>query len=464
MFFKQFYLGCLSHASYMLGSDGEAAVIDPQRDVDIYLAEAQAAGLTIRYVIETHLHADFVSGHAELAKRTGATVVISSLANALFSHRAVEDGDMLTIGSLEIRVLATPGHTPESICLLVSDRSNQEAPLKLFTGDTLFVGDAGRPDLSGGGGHSSAEMAAHLYDSLHQKILQLPDATEVYPAHGAGSLCGRNMSPETWSTLGRQRTENYALRPMSKAEFVEMMTTGLPESPAYFSRDVALNREGAPEIDASPPVPMLSAIDMKAAADRGELILDVRPSEMYGPAHVPGSMNIGLDGQFAPWAGSLLDFARPLVLITQNREQISEAVTRLARIGFSRVSGALDGGFAAWQDAGLPVSSIPQLVPADVSHRMQHEPHPQILDVRRPAETQTGVIRGAITIPLAELKERLEQLDPNRETMVVCGSGYRSSIAASILERAGFRNLLNLDGGMRLYNEQGLPTVVPASA
>jgi hydroxyacylglutathione hydrolase len=463
MYFRQFYLGCLSHASYVIGSGGEAAVIDPQRDVEQYLEEAKTAGLRIKYVIETHLHADFVSGHCELAERTGATIVIAAAAQAKFAHKAVVDGDVLQVGSLDLRVLATPGHTPESICILATDRSDPAVPAKLFTGDTLFVGDAGRPDLSGGSGHSSSEMAAMLYDSLREKILTLPDATEMYPAHGAGSLCGRSMSSETWSTIGKQRIENAALRSMSKEEFVAMMTSGLPESPQYFSVDVRLNREGAPPLESAPDVPLLSPHEVMAAHERGALVLDVRPSDIFGPAHIPYSLNIGLDGQFASWAGSLLEFTQPIVVVTADQPAISEAVTRLARVGFSEVLGALDGGFSAWQDAGLPVASIPQVTPRDASLAAGSENPPQILDVRRPAETRTGIIRGAVTIPLAELKARLGELDNHRETYVVCGSGYRSSAAASILEAAGFSSLLNIDGGMREYNAEGLPTVIPAA-
>ncbi len=464
MYFKQFYLGCLSHASYIIGSEGVAAVIDPQRDVQQYLDEAQAAGLKIAYVIETHLHADFVSGHRELAERTGATIVIGARAKAQFPHQAVVDGDVIRVGTVALRVLETPGHTPEGICLLATDTADPNAPGKLFTGDTLFVGDAGRPDLSGGSGHSSAAMASMLYDSLHEKLLTLADTTEIYPAHGAGSLCGRNMSSETWSTLGKQRAENVALRSMSKEAFVELMTAGLPESPQYFAIDVRINREGAPALAQLPTVALLAPQEVVDARERGALILDVRPSELFGPAHIPNSLNIGLDGQFASWAGSLIEFDRPLVVVTDDQAGIDEAVVRLARVGFSSVVGALDGGFAAWRDARLPIAAIPQVTPKDAAEVAERANPPQILDVRRPAETATGVIRGATLIPLAELAGRLGELDRERETYVVCGSGYRSSAATSLLEAAGFGRLYNVDNGMREYNAQGLPTVVPASA
>jgi len=306
-FFKQMYLGCLAQASYLIGSNGEAAVVDPRRDVDEYIRAASENGLTIRYVIETHLHADFVSGHRELADRTGASIVIAAEAKAEFPHLPVTDGDTFPLGDLLLRVVATPGHTPESICLLIEESGR---PVKVLTGDTLFIGDVGRPDLAGGAGFSSEHMAALLYDSLHQKLLRLPDEVEVWPAHGAGSLCGRNMSKETSSTIGMQRRMNYALQPMTKEEFVDLMTRDMVEAPRYFTRDVQINRRGAAALRDTPAPHALSAAQATEAIDRGAIVLDVRAPALFGEAHIPRSLNISLDGQYAAFGRMLMRLTR----------------------------------------------------------------------------------------------------------------------------------------------------------
>jgi hydroxyacylglutathione hydrolase len=359
MYFKQFYLGCLAHASYLVGSEGEAAVVDPRRDVDGYLEEAEREGLRIRYVIETHLHADFVSGHRELASRTGAEIVFGAKAEAAFPHRAVKDGDAIRLGKLTLRVLETPGHTPESITILVDDPEHASAPRLALTGDTLFIGDVGRPDLAGAKGFAPEHMAGLLYDSLHEKLLALPDAVEVFPAHGAGSLCGRNLSQETSSTIGEQRRTNYALQAMPRERFVQMMTADLPEIPRYFAMDVALNRGGVPALAELPPAPALASAAFEAAArERGATILDVRSSAAFGAGHVPGSLNVALAGQFASWAGTLVDAATPILLVTDDTAQVPEAVTRLARVGIESVCGYLDGGIAAWDGSGRPLERV----------------------------------------------------------------------------------------------------------
>lgn len=356
MFFKQFYLGCLAHASYLIGSDGQAAVVDPQRDIDAYLTEATQAGLQIRYVFETHVHADFVSGHRELAERTGATIVVGWRAAATFPHRAAREGDSFDIGKLTFRIIETPGHTPEGISILVSEAAPGSIP-KLLTGDTLFIGDVGRPDLAGSKGYSSQQMAGMLYDSLHDKLLKFDDAVELYPAHGAGSLCGRNISSETWSTVGAQRRDNYALQPMPKDEFIAMMTTGLPEQPAYFAVDAELNRRGLPALATIDRPTPFSAKETAQASKDGALLLDVRPSEMYGPEHIPGSLNIGLDGQFASWAGTLIAFDRRVIVITADDAQVDEAVLRLVASGCRRSSvtsraGSRRGVRPGWRSQG----------------------------------------------------------------------------------------------------------------
>src|SRR6516164_6304019 len=312
MFFKQFYLGCLAQASYMIGADGEAAVVDPRRDVDIYIDEAKAQGLTIKHVIEPHLHADFVSGHRELAERTGAKIYFGARAEAEFPHVAVHDGDEIKMGRVSLRFLETPGHTPESVSVVVTDHEASDDPASVLTGDTMFIGDVGRPDLLGGR-MSAQDLASMLYDSLHQKLLKLPDATEVYPAHGAGSLCGRNISNETSSTIGQQRQFNYALRPMTREEFVALTTADLPEAPAYFSRDVQLNREGSSALGALPAPPALTPAQVAALQEKGAVVLDSRPSAEYGAGHVPGSVQMGQSGQLASWAGALLSPQTPIV-------------------------------------------------------------------------------------------------------------------------------------------------------
>src|SRR5215218_8879376 len=315
MYFKQFYLACLAHASYLIGSDGEAAVVDPQRDVDEYLAEAAANDLKIKYVIETHLHADFVSGHHEIAARTGAQIIFGAQAGVEFAHRAVRDGEEITMGGVTLRFIETPGHTPEGICVLVTDTEHPNEPPKLLTGDTLFIGDVGRPDLAGGKGYTPQMMAEMMYDSLHGKLLKLADDIEVYPAHGAGSMCGRNMSKETSSTIGEQRKFNYALKPMSKEDFVTMMTADLPEAPVYFPRDMEINRSGARGLSELQPPMFLTPQQVLEFRDEGHVLLDVRSAADFGAAHVPGSMNIGLAGQFAMWAGSLIPLNAGIVVI-----------------------------------------------------------------------------------------------------------------------------------------------------
>src|ERR1044072_1655738 len=363
MFFKQFYLACLAHASYLIGSDGEAAVVDPQRDVDEYLEEAAAHGLEIKYVIETHLHADFVSGHQEIAARTGAQIIFGEKADGEFEHRAVKDGEELGLGKIVLRFIETPGHTPEGICVLVTESSNQ--PQKLLTGDTLFIGDVGRPDLAGGKGYTPQMMAEMMYDSLHGKLLKLPDDVEVYPAHGAGSMCGKNMSKETSSTIGEQRKFNYALKPMTKGEFVHLMTADLPEAPSYFPKDAEINRSGARGLSELQPPAALTPQQVLELHDH--ILLDVRSATDFGAAHVPGSMNIGLGGQFAMWAGSLIPLNASIVIIADTAAQVDESVVRLARVGIENVKGFLEGGVTSWRDAGLPINTVPQITVAELN-------------------------------------------------------------------------------------------------
>ena len=457
MYFKQFYLGCLAHASYLIGSEGDAAVVDPQRDVDQYIAEAEAQGLTIRYVIETHLHADFVSGHRELAARTGADIVFGSEAGATFPHRAVKDCEEIRLGQVTLRFLETPGHTPESISILVIDNEASPQPQKVLTGDALFIGDVGRPDLAGGRGYTAEQMAAMLYDSLHHKLMKLDDAVEVYPAHGAGSMCGRNISKETSSTIGEQRRFNYALKPMSKDEFVSMMTVDLPEAPAYFPRDAEINRTGASSLEELSRPNELSPAEVSARASQRQLILDLRSSAAYGNAHVPGAINIGLSGQFATWSGTLIAIGTPIVLIADNMGDVDEAVMRLARVGVESVAGYLGGGMQAWDQAGLATEAIAQLPVDELHSRIAEGADLQLVDVRRPGEYNNGHAPGAINLTLAHLDEKASQLDANRPTAVICQSGYRSSAATGILACRGFKNVFNVVGGTSAWVSAGYP-------
>jgi glyoxylase-like metal-dependent hydrolase (beta-lactamase superfamily II)/rhodanese-related sulfurtransferase len=454
MEFKQFYLGCLAQASYLIGDAGEAAIVDPRRDVDVYIDEAKARGLTIRHVIETHLHADFVSGHRELAARTGARIYFGARAGATFDHVPVRDGDEIRMGSVTLRFLETPGHTPESVSVLVVEAG---VPSAVLTGDTMFIGDVGRPDLLGAR-ISPQELAGQLYDSLHRKLLALPDPVAVYPAHGAGSLCGRNISSETSSTIGEQRRTNYALRPMPREEFVAMMTADLPEAPAYFGRDAALNREGPAALSTLPPPASLSPSAVRERAASGAVVLDTRPSAEYAAAHVPGALQIGLSGQFASWAGTLLPLETPIVLDAEDPQRVEEARTRLARVGLETVPGYLDGGVEAWQRAGLPLATTEQIDVSELRARLAEDPSLQLVDVRRPPEYQSGHIERAVSVPLGELAKRAGALDPSRPLAVICASGYRSSTATSVLERLGFSRATNVVGGMNAWNAAGFDT------
>ena len=459
MYFKQFYLGCLAHASYLIGSEGEAAVVDPQRDVDQYLAEAEAEGFKIKYVVETHLHADFVSGHRELAARAGAEIVFGARAEAQFPHRAVGEGDELKIGKVVLRFVETPGHTPEGVSVLVIDTEESPLPQKVLTGDTLFIGDVGRPDLAGSRGYTPEQMAGMLYESLHQKLLTLDDAVEVYPAHGAGSMCGRNISKETSSTIGQQRRFNHALAPMTKDAFVRMMTTDLPPAPRYFSRDAEINRTGAPALEELPRPRPLSPAEVRACQrDENCVLLDVRTAAEFGAGHIPGALNVGLGGQFASWAGILIPHGTKLVIVADEEAQVGEAALRLARVGLEPVAGFLAGGMRAWSEAGFESSAVRQITVDELHWFLEGAPDMQVLDVRRPTEYEGGHVPGARLAPLSELASNpLDGLDPNQTLFVICAGGYRSSAATSILARRGFHDLFNVTGGTSAYIAAGFP-------
>lgn len=464
MFFKQFYLGCLAHASYLVGSEGEAAVVDPQRDVDQYLEEATAQGLKIKYVVETHLHADFVSGHRELAARTGAEIVFGERAAVRFPHRSVRDGDELNVGRVRLRILETPGHTPESISILVVDTEVSDEPRKVLTGDTLFIGDVGRPDLAGARGYTPADMAALMYESLHGKLLKLDDSVEVWPAHGAGSMCGRNISKETSSTIGQQRRFNYALAPMSKDEFVNIMTTDLAEAPAYFPKDAELNRDGAPPLAEIRRPNALLPQQVVGYANLGYVVLDVRTASEFGAGHIPGALNIGLGGQFASWAGALIPLGSAIIVVADTEAQIDEAVTRLARVGHDSVLGFLRGGMEAWREAGFEVSEVEQISPAELRRMIDEREDLQVIDVRRPAEYAAGHAPRAASTPLGpRLREETRELDSTRPVAVICAGGYRSSAATSMLRPLGFRRLYNVEGGTSAWLAAGFPVEKPTA-
>jgi hydroxyacylglutathione hydrolase len=459
MYFEQFYLGCLAHASYMLGSEGEAAVVDPQRDVEIYLNAADQQGLKIRHIFETHLHADFVSGHLELAKRTGAQIYIGAQAGATFPHVALHDGSEVRFGKLRITALETPGHTPEGICLVVADEEKSGDPWAVLTGDTLFIGDVGRPDLSKT--HTPQQLAGNLYDSLHSKLMSLNDQVLVYPAHGAGSLCGRNMRAERSSTIGTERLTNYALQIKGREEFIRQLTENLPSRPEYFLEDAQINRAGAPALSELRDLPPISAAELSGLLQQGVFVLDVRPNGDFAAAHVPGSINIALSGQFASWAGAIMGLSARPVLVADTPEQYSEARLRLARVGIEDPRGFLQGGIAAWKQAGLPVADVPQITVQELSQR--RSARLQVLDVRREPEWQAGHIEGAEWVPLDNFKISAPELDPSAPVAVHCQGGYRSMIACSLLQRAGIENVINVAGGFDAWRQAGLPVENPVA-
>lgn len=453
-----FFLGCLAHASYLIGSEGIAAVIDPQRDVDIYLEAAREKGLKIKHIIETHLHADFVSGHLELAARTGAKIYLGEGSGATFPHVAVKDGDSIQFGNCRLEFLATPGHTVESVTIAMTDVGNPARPQALFTGDTLFVGDVGRPDLSAN--HTAEELAGMLYRSVHDKLLRFPDETEIYPAHGAGSLCGRQMSSERSSTIGKERRSNYALQARSSDEFIRLLTEGLPPRPEYFGRDVELNRQGAQPLDHIPPPKPIRAPEVLRLQQQGVIVLDTRPAMQFAVAHIPGSMHIALSGQYASWAARILGLDRRIILVGEDAGHLRESQLRLARVGIENVQAYLEDGIGGWIAAGYELDYIPQLSVQELSDLMESE-DVAILDVREPGEVAVAAIEGSVRIPLGQLASRVNELSSDGLLVVHCKGGYRSSIATSILRRAGFRDIANLTGGFDAW--QAMKTA-PVSA
>lgn len=448
MKFTQYYLDCLSHASYLIADEttGRAVVVDPQRDVAEYLADAQEHGWSIELVIETHFHADFLSGHLELAKATGAKIVYSSVAQTEFESMGVEDGQRYSLGEVMLEFRHTPGHTPESMSIVVYEHAGDEVPYGVLTGDALFIGDVGRPDLLASIGFTREELADKLYDSLHTKLMTLPDATRVYPAHGAGSACGKNLSTDLWSTMGEQKETNYALRAPDKDTFMALVTEGQPPAPSYFVYDAILNRKDRELLDETKMPEAMSYEQVRAAMADGAVLVDGRGPEEFALGHLRGAVNIGLEGRYAEFAGSVLPSDVDIVLFTEPGREL-EAKTRLARIGFDRVVGYLDHPFETMLAHPGDVQMASRLTAKAFDARAAELADLQIVDVRNPGEVAAGTIEGAITIPVGQLPARLGELDPARPTVVYCAGGYRSSVAASLLRRNGFTDVSDILGG-----------------
>ncbi|HEX6236802.1 MAG TPA: rhodanese-like domain-containing protein [Acidimicrobiales bacterium] len=454
MKFEQYYLECLSHASYLIGDEttGQAAVVDPRRDVAEYIADAEAAGLEIRYVIETHFHADFLSGHLELAAATGAEIVFGAAATPEFPARLVADGDRIVLGDVVLEFRATPGHTPESTSVVVWEHADDAEPWGVLTGDTLFIGDVGRPDLLASVGVTSAELGSMLYDSLHGKLLTLPDTTRVWPAHGAGSACGKNLSTETMSTIGQQRRENYALQPMSRDRFIEIVTEGQPAAPEYFIHDAVLNQRTRELLDEAAP-PAMDLDEVRAAQAEGAVVVDVRDAAAFAAGHVEGSINVGLDGRFAEYAGEVVDPDDRIVLVA-DPGTAAEAKIRLGRIGFDHVIGAIEGVEVALAEHPDVARRASRITATELAARLEDTPGLQVVDVRGPGEWELGSIDGAVNIPLPVLRRRVGDLALDRPTVVHCAGGYRSSIAASWLRAAGATDVSDLLGGYAAWTDR----------
>ena len=464
MFFKQYYLGCLSHASYLIGdmTTGRAVVVDPQRDVDGYLIDAEQNGLTITAVIETHFHADFLSGHLELAARTDADIIYGAAAAGRvgFPIVTLADGEHLSLGTVDLEILETPGHTPESICVLVRPDGADGVPEGVLTGDTLFIGDVGRPDLLSSVGVTAEELGHQLYRSLHDKLLTLPDATKVYPAHGAGSACGKNLSTETVSTIGEQRRSNYALQPMVAEDFVDVVTQGQSVAPLYFAFAANRNREARALFDEDVPVAPMSLDEVLERQRAGAVIIDTRDDFVFAQGHLRGSVNIGLGGRFAEYAGEVMEPGTPIILIADPGHEI-EARMRLSRIGFDAVLGALEDPIATFLAHPEHVEQLSRLSVDELAERIASVRDLVLIDVRNPGEVALGSVPGARTVSLPSLLHTLSELDPSAPTVVFCAGGYRSAIASSLLRAHGFADVSDLLGGYGAWATSTIPVTLP---
>ncbi|TPE46234.1 MBL fold metallo-hydrolase [Pontibacter mangrovi] len=456
---EQIYTGCLAQGAYYIESKGEAAIIDPLREVKPYIEKAEKDNAKIKYVLETHFHADFVSGHVDLAKATGATIVFGPNAQPKFEAYIAQDGEELKVGDVTIKVLHTPGHTMESTTYLLLDENGKAH--SIFSGDTLFIGDVGRPDLAVKSNLTEEQLAEHLYDSLRTKIMTLPDDVIVYPAHGAGSACGKNMSKETTDLLGNQKKTNYALRAdMTKEEFVKEVTEGLLPPPGYFPLNVKMNKEGYANINdvMAQGLQELSAEAFEAAANEtGALVLDTRKPEEFAKGFIPNSVNIGIDGNFAPWVGALIPDIQQPILIVAEKGREEEVVTRLARVGYDNSLGYLKGGFETWKAAGKEVDTIKSISAEEFAKRFEQNNKIKVVDVRKPGEYQAEHVETALSAPLDYLNEHLSELPAEEEMYLHCAGGYRSMIAASILKSRGFDNVVNVEGGFKAIADTNVP-------
>jgi glyoxylase-like metal-dependent hydrolase (beta-lactamase superfamily II)/rhodanese-related sulfurtransferase len=449
MFIKQLYTGCLSEAAYYIESEGQAAVIDPLRDIDEYLELAKERKASIKYIFETHFHADFVSGHLDLARATGATIIFGPKTETKFPVHIAKDQEKFQLGKLTIEVLHTPGHTLESSCYLLKDENNKD--YCVFTGDTLFVGDVGRPDLAQKGVELTMnDLAGMMYDSIQRKIIPLADDVIVYPAHGPGSACGKNLGPSTFSTIGEEKKFNYALKQESKEDFVDAITEGLAAPPLYFPINAKINKEGYDSIDdvVAKGTKQLSISEFKKLIKEDAIILDTRRAPVFTHGFVPGSISIGLEGRFAEWAGSLLPFDKELILVTDAGKE-KESVIRLARVGFEKIAGCLSGGFDAWKNAGEEIDIIIDVEPDEFAMDLPYDKNLVVFDVRRPTEFANGHISGAMNIPLVEMIDpgTMANIEETDNVYVHCAGGYRSVIASSLLKRQGIHNFRNVIGG-----------------
>lgn len=465
MIFEQHYLDCLSQASYFIGdeSSGRAVVVDPRRDIAPYLESAADHGMTIELVLETHFHADFLSGHLEIAEATGATIAYGSAAEPEFEARPLAHGERISLGDVELEIRHTPGHTPESISIVVYERQGDEIPYGVLTGDTMFIGDVGRPDLLSSVGVTSEELAESLYDSLHEQLLTLPDDTRLFPGHGAGSACGKNLSSDTTSSIGVQRETNYALQPMSKDEFVAVVTEGQVAPPAYFAFDAALNKAIRPLFDEDVSSTPMSLEAVLVAQESGAVVLDSRSPEEFASGHLKGSINVGLAGRYSEFVGGIIAAGSTIVIVAEDGRE-AESKTRLARIGFDDVIGHLDTPLVAFAAQPEHVATSSRTDVAGMKSAMAEIDGLQVLDVRQPGETTDGVIEGAIAIPLTKLSADFDQLDPTAPTLIYCAGGFRSMIAASKLQAEGFQSVTDLLGGYGAWTAAGEPVVIPMSA
>ncbi len=468
MFLKQYYLGCLAHASYLIADEASATaiVVDPQRDIQQYLDDATKLGVTIRHVFLTHFHADFVAGHLELRDRCGADIRIGAQGKAEYAFIPMHDGDKLEFPGVRLQVLETPGHTIESISILVFDLAkNSEKPCAVLTGDTLFIGDVGRPDLRASLGWTAQQLGGYLYDSLRNNLLPLPDETLVYPAHGAGSLCGKHLSSDTVSTIGDQRRFNYALQPMSKEEFIHIVTADQPDAPAYFNYDAVLNTRERPTLDESLQKShrAIELDEVLAMGDAGAQVLDVRDSAEFSKGHLAGSINVGLGGQFATWAGTVLDRTRPIVIVAEPGRE-NEAALRLGRIGFDHVKGYLKDGMGALSDRPDLVWNTERVSAPMLAEELASPQPPVVVDIRTPREWELKHLIGSLNVPLTHLQERIAEIPRTRRVAVHCAGGYRSSIAASILNQYGITNLIELAGGIAAWEAAKFPLLTKPSA